>query len=322
MTEPSVQDPAYHPNFHFTREMMSGVIYRKYQKAIRSIWNPRDIDYSQDAEDWKTLSDEQQRAMLGITARFFAGEQLVTEDIIPMLQAARALGRYDWVMFLTTFALEEAKHAEFFAEWHEQAVGILDPPEIEPYFVARETTVDPSGRFEVKEVGHEGLPRYARALEQAVAEGDTSEIERRFVRYLALYCGFAEGVLSMPSYEIVVDSCTHWDKLPALKQGFKYILADEGRHVTFGTSAISMLLEEHPEWESEVHSVFDEFRGCVVGLVEYQRSVPDLDLQKYQTQKARHYRNRCREMGITPDETLVDEILDPEIDFVVGVVAG
>jgi len=47
-----------------------------------------------------------------------------------------------------------------------------------------------------------------------------------------------------------------------------------------------------------------------------------LDLDKYQRQKVRHYRNRCREMGITPDQSLVDQILDPSIDFVVGVEAG
>jgi hypothetical protein len=36
----------------------------------------------------------------------------------------------------------------------------------------------------------------------------------------------------------------------------------------------------------------------------------------------RHYLNRCREMGITADQTLVGQILDPSIDFVVGVEAG
>ncbi len=60
----------------------------------------------------------------------------------------------------------------------------------------------------------------------------------------------------------------------------------------------------------------------MVGLVEYQKAVPGLDLQKYQDQKVRHYRNRCREMGITPDDELIEQILDPEIDFVVGVEAG
>ena len=71
-----------------------------------------------------------------------------------------------------------------------------------------------------------------------------------------------------------------------------------------------------------MHEVFDAYRGNVVGLVEYQKAVPGLDVQKYQAMKVRHYRNRCREMGIAPDETLIEQILDPEIDFVVGVEAG
>ena len=118
--------------FNFSREMMAGPIYRKYEKAINGIWNPRDLDYAQDIEDWKDLSEERRSALLGITVRFFAGEQIVAEDVVPMLVASRPLGRYDWVMFLGTFAMEEAKHAEFFAHWHATVVGILDPPEVGP----------------------------------------------------------------------------------------------------------------------------------------------------------------------------------------------
>jgi len=79
---------------------------------------------------------------------------------------------------------------------------------------------------------------------------------------------------------------------------------------------------EFPSYEDAVHEVFDAYRGNIVGLVEYQKAVPDLDLDKYQNMKVRHYRNRCREMGIAPDETLIEQILDPSIDFVVGVEAG
>ena len=35
--------------FHFTREMMRGPIYRKYEKAISNVWNPRELDFGQDA---------------------------------------------------------------------------------------------------------------------------------------------------------------------------------------------------------------------------------------------------------------------------------
>lgn len=308
--------------FHFTREMMRGSVYRKYEKAINAFWNPRDLDYSTDVEDWATLPEHRRAALLGLTVRFFAGEQAVAENLTPMLQAAWALGRFDWLMYLSTFVMEECKHAEFFAQWHERVAGILEPEELAPYFLERATTVDPSGRFELREVVHEGIPRYARELTAAVDTEDREKIERAFLRFLTLYNAHVEGVLTMPSYEIVVDTCTAWNALPALKQGYRRIMSDEGRHITFGTSAVRTLLEQHPEWDQLVHDVFDEFRGTIVGLVEYQKAVPELDLQKYQVGKVRHYRNRCREMGVTPDETLIQQILDPSIDFVVGVTAG
>ena len=308
--------------FHFTREMMAGPIYRKYEKAVAAAWNPRDFDYGQDAADWQRLDNDQRRGLLGITVRFFAGEQAVTDELMPMLAAARALGRYDWTMFLSTFVMEEAKHSQFFALWHERVVGILEPDEVAQYFLERHRTADPTGRFEIKEVLHEGLPRYGRRLLDAVDAGGSDAIEAEFVRFATLYNAFAEGVLTMPSYEIVLDTTALWGGFPTLRLGFRRILADEGRHITFGTEAIRLLIEKNPVLERDVHEVFDEFRGNIVGLVEYQKAVPGLDLEKYQTQKVRHYRNRCREMGISPDESLITDILDPAIDFVVGVEAG
>ena len=40
-----------------------------------------------------------------------------------------------------------------------------------------------------------------------------------------------------------------------------------------------MLIEKNPADERLVHEVFDEYRGNIVGLVEYQKAVPGLDLQ-------------------------------------------
>jgi ribonucleoside-diphosphate reductase beta chain len=239
-----------------------------------------------------------------------------------MIAASHALGRFDWVTYLSTFLMEEAKHAEFFMRWHDEIVGVLEPEEVARHFLVRGVTVDPSGRFEVRDVLHEALPQYGGDLLRAAIDGDRRQIEAAFVRFAAAYNGFVEGVLTMPSYEIVIDTTELWDAFPGLREGFRLILRDEGRHITFGTQACRTLIEENPEYEGLVHEVFDEYRGNLVGLVEYQKAVPGLDLDKYQHQKVRHYRNRCREMGITPDDELIEQILDPEIDFVVGVQAG
>ena len=256
--------------------------------------------------------------------RFLAGEQAVTDELVPMLAAAHALRRYDWTMFLSTFLMEEAKHSEFFMLWHDQVVGVLEPDEVAAHFLVRSATIDPTGRFQVKDRAARGACRGTAAMLMDAIAGRRrgASIEAAFVRFSAAYNAFAEGVLTMPSYEIVIDTTLMWDAFPALREGFRRILADEGRHITFGTAACRILIEKHPAYEALVHEVFDEYRGNLVGLVEYQKAVPGLDLQKYQTMKVRHYRNRCREMGITPDETLIEQILDPDIDFVVGVEAG
>jgi ribonucleoside-diphosphate reductase beta chain len=315
-------DPSVVEKFHFTREAIEGPVYRKYEKAMRKFWSVEDLDFDQDARDWAVIDEDKRRGLLGVTVRFLAGEQNVTNELVPMLAAAQALNRFDWTTYLATFLMEEAKHAEFFMRWHDRVVGVLEPEEVAQHFLVRGKTIDPSGRFEVRDVLHEALPYYGRRLLETTLDGTEAEIERAFVAFSAAYNSFVEGVLTMPSYEIVIDTTTTWDAFPTLREGFRLILMDEGRHITFGTYACKLLIQKDPSYEEEVHRVFDKYRGNIVGLVEYQKAVPGLDLNKYQVMKVRHYRNRCREMGITPDETLIEQILDPSIDFVVGVEAG
>ena len=308
--------------FRLDQEIMAGPIYRKYEKAARTVWDPKELDYGRDGADWARMTERQRMGIATITVRFEAGEQEVTDELLPMLAAAHALGRFDWVMYISTFIHEEARHSEFFTLWHARVAGLRTPAEKAAYWPPREHTVDPLGRFKVGEPVYEGLPKYGDRLKTAVDSGDAAAIEAAFVQFATLYCAWVEGVLTMPSYEIVIDTTELWDVLPTLRKGFRRILGDEGRHITFGTQANRILIEQNPAYETLAHEVIDEYRGNAVGMLEYQRNVPGLDLHKYQRQKARHYLNRCREMGIEADRSLVDQILDPEIDLVVGVEAG
>ena len=98
-------DPSVVGKFHFTREMIEGPVYRKYEKAIRKFWRVEDLDFTQDAEDWERIDEEQRRGLLGVTVRFLAGEQNVTNELVPMLAAAQALNRFDWTTYLSTFLM-------------------------------------------------------------------------------------------------------------------------------------------------------------------------------------------------------------------------
>jgi ribonucleoside-diphosphate reductase beta chain len=309
--------------FLLTPEMMAGAIYRKYEKAARKFWDPKDFDYARDRADFERMTEAQRFGILTITVRIEAGEEAVTDELLPMLAASHELGRFDWVMYLSTFMLEEARHSEFFNIWHREVAGLETPADKAAYWPLREHTVDPTGKFRTGEPVYEGIPRYGDALMDAVRSRDRLTIERAFIRFSTLYNTWVEGVLTMPTYEIVLDTCAMWGGvLATLSQGFRGVLADEGRHITFGTEACRILIAEHPEYEALVHEIVGEYCGNAVGMLEYQRNVPGLDLEKYQTQKVRHYRNRCREMRIEADQRLIDAILDPSLDFVVGVQAG
>src|SRR5436309_12656994 len=91
---------------------------RLYEKAKRvGVWDPAEIDFSQDRADWEAMEDERRKAILRLTARFLAGEEAVTLDLLPLVLAIARQGRLEEEMFLTTFLFEEAKHTDFFTQW-------------------------------------------------------------------------------------------------------------------------------------------------------------------------------------------------------------
>ena len=88
---------------------------RLYEKAKRlGIWNPSDIDFSQDKADWASLKDDEKDLILRLLAMFVAGEEAVTLDLLPLIQVIAKEGRIEEEMFLTSFLFEEAKHTDFF----------------------------------------------------------------------------------------------------------------------------------------------------------------------------------------------------------------
>ena len=64
-----VSDPTVTSRFHFSREMIAGPIYRKYEKAIRKMWSVEDIDFGQDALDWERITPEQRTGCAASTGR-------------------------------------------------------------------------------------------------------------------------------------------------------------------------------------------------------------------------------------------------------------
>ncbi|MEA2366783.1 MAG: ribonucleoside-diphosphate reductase beta chain, partial [Thermoleophilaceae bacterium] len=86
--------------------------YRQlYALWERQNWKATELDFSVDKEQWVTTPREAQESTIWSLGSFYVGEERVTADLAPFLQAAPT-GEIE--LFLATQLVDEARHAAFF----------------------------------------------------------------------------------------------------------------------------------------------------------------------------------------------------------------
>ncbi|MBV6758198.1 R2-like ligand-binding oxidase [Rhodococcus sp. NPDC057014] len=189
---------------------------RLFTKGNAKFWNPTDLDFSRDAEDWEGLNSEQQRNSTYLVAQFIAGEEAVTEDIQPFMKAMAAEGRFGDEMYLTQFCFEEAKHTQVFRLWMD-AVGLTR--DLHP-FVADNPFY--------RQLFYEELPGSLKVLE-------TDPSPANQVRASVTYNHVIEGSLALTGYYAWQKVCTTRGILPGMQELVRRIGDDERRHMAWGT---------------------------------------------------------------------------------------
>ena len=210
-------------------------IMRLYEKAKRlGIWNPSDIDFSQDARDWDGLDDPQRDLILRLTASFVAGEEAVTLDILPLIMTVAREGRVEEELYLTTFLFEEAKHTDFFRRFLDALPG--DPGDLTRFHSENYRTLF-----------YELLPAAMHAL-----VADPSPANQ--VRASTTYNMVVEGILAETGYHAYLAALERNGLMPGQCKGIRLLKQDESRHIAYGVYYISRLLAAH----GELWPVFDE----------------------------------------------------------------
>src|ERR687890_2456670 len=93
-------------------------LYRRWEKGN---WSAMELDFSEDRTDWhEKFSDLERRAALWNYAMFFHGEDSVTDNLSPYIDAAP---REEQKYFLATQQADEARHSVFFARFMTEVVG-------------------------------------------------------------------------------------------------------------------------------------------------------------------------------------------------------
>src|SRR6266542_5306535 len=92
-----------------------------YARWERGNWRATEIDFTQDAIDWRErLTEEQRRSALWLYALFFHGEDSVTDNLSPYIDAAPL---EEQKYFLATQQVDEARHSVFFKRFMHEVIG-------------------------------------------------------------------------------------------------------------------------------------------------------------------------------------------------------
>jgi ribonucleoside-diphosphate reductase beta chain len=214
------------------------VPWKLWEKSKKLFWDPADLDFTQDAIDWQAMSDDE-RTIVALSARgFMVGEEAVTLDIVPLLRCMSDLGRLEDTMYLSMFAMEEAKHTDMFRRWFD-AVG-LDPSSLDDIVRTRQDAV---GRGDRPGLFDGALTRVMRRL-------DTDQSPKAILDATLIYNQLVEGVAAIAGYRRWELTFRSLGKLPGLEAGIKLTQRDERRHIAYGTYLGRQIIAEHPElWE-------------------------------------------------------------------------
>jgi ribonucleoside-diphosphate reductase beta chain len=268
---------------------------RLWQKAKRlGIWNPMDIDLTQDKIDWQGLNEHEKDYILGLCSKFLAGEESVTLDLLPLIKVVAKEGRIEEEMYLTSFLWEEAKHVEGFRRFFDEVAQ--DHGDLTRFYDAA-----------YARIFYDELPTVMNRLET------DSSVEAQ-VRASTTYNMVIEGVMAETGYYAFYLVLTRNNLMPGMQQFVANLKRDESRHIAFAVYFLSRLVAEHGDvaWNAletrmyELQAILKESRGS--SYSRYGDTVPfNIDPKEMGTYSTTQFNKRLERIRKARGQTL-DEI--------------
>ena len=222
---------------------------RLFEKAKKfGIWNPSDIDFTQDKQDWQTLAADERDIILRLTSMFVSGEEAVTLDLLPLMMTIAQEGRIEEEMFLTTFLWEEAKHTDFFQRFLNEVLAI-DRNDLSHYHMENYHTV------------------FYQALPQALTRLQTDQSPEAQIIASVTYNMIVEGVLAETGYHAYFTILKNNNLMPGNVEGIQKLKQDESRHIAYGIYLISRLVAAHPDLWDVAQARMNELLLPALGVV-------------------------------------------------------
>ena len=202
-----------------------------YARWERGNWRATELDFSEDARQWREdFSEFERQAALWNYGLFFWGEDAVADNLSPYIDAAPL---EEQKYFLATQQVDEARHAVFFKRFMHEVCGVGDGSMS-------------GGLSAIKPQLTPGFRKIFDRLDRMADELRADRSRSQLAAAVALYHVLIEASLAQPGQHFICSYLEERDQLPAFREGMENISADEQRHIGFGVKLLSDLKREDP----------------------------------------------------------------------------
>ena len=214
-------------------------LYRRWENGN---WKATEIDFTQDRVDWhETFGDLERRAAMWNYSMFFHGEDSVTDNLSPYIDAAPL---EEQKYFLATQQVDEARHAVFFARFMREVVDRGESIGTSLTATRPELSWGFRRSFEHLDKVADGL-RKDRSLPNLAAA-------------ITMYHLLVEATLAQPGQHFIEGYLIERGILPGFRSGMENVSKDEQRHIGFGVKMLSDLVKQDPECKYAVADLIRE----------------------------------------------------------------
>jgi len=222
-------------------------LYRRWENGN---WKSTELDFSQDYKDWhETFSDLERSAALWNYSMFFHGEDSVTDNLSPYIDAAP---REEQKYFLATQQVDEARHAVFFGRFMKEVVERGQDINSSLQATHPHLTWGFRKTFEYLDKLADGLRK------------DRSK--PNFAAAITMYHLVVEATLAQPGQHFIEGYLEQRGIMPGFYAGMQNVSKDEQRHIGFGVKCLSDLVREDPECKHAVADLLREVMPLSVGV--------------------------------------------------------
>jgi ribonucleotide reductase beta subunit family protein with ferritin-like domain len=213
-------------------------LYRRWEQ---NNWSVMDLDFSGDKEGWDGLSEIQRKSALWIYSMFFFGEDSVTDNLSPYIDAAPL---EEQKYFLATQQVDEARHAIFFHRFFSEVIGAGDD-------------IAATLAFTEQHLGW-GYRQVFNRLDRMAEELRRDRSLPKFAQAITLYHLVVEAAMAQPGQHFIEDFFVREGTMPGFSAGMEHVSRDEQRHIGFGVKVLSELLAESDECKAAVDELLTE----------------------------------------------------------------